>query len=177
MTNPEQEKKTAWIKELSEFIVEANRETWAADKGEIEPMRPGDKTHEYKRGPWWLVDTYSGYFQAPGLTVIRYKDTPSWNMYYGGRGMNPHYFDITKDTFQFLREALMQVTPSLPIRGPEHYSRGEWSYIFKSSGDLENCTWNETVWKKGKRLFTQEGGAGIYIHRSEDRQPIYPWNL
>ena len=48
---PEQEaRKQAWLTELSEFIVRANRNTWAADQGQIDPFLPGDKTHEYKEG-------------------------------------------------------------------------------------------------------------------------------
>jgi len=111
---PDEEKKEAWLRELAEFIVEANRNTWAADKGEVEPQRPGCKELDYERGDWHLRDSYTGYFRAPGMTIIYYKGQPAWTMAYGGKGMEEDKYNITKATFGFLKSALMAVTPDLP---------------------------------------------------------------
>lgn len=175
---PEQEaRKQAWLKELSEFIVRANRNAWAADQGQIDPLLPGDKTHEYKEGDWWLLDNFSAYFRAPGITVVRYKERPAWHMYYGGLGMTQSHYDKVKETFVFLREALMQVTTEMPLRGPSKYRNGNRLYTFRMNGNIENCEWVEKVIQDNDLVFTQTGAAGIYIHKTDDRKPLYPWNF
>ncbi len=169
--------KESWLKELADFIVEANKNTWAADKGKVEPFFPGDKELEYKRGLWHLRDKFSGHFRAPGETVIRYKNFPVWQISYGGHGMLEDYYPIAKPTFQFLRAALMQVKPKLPFRGPTTYQEDEWNYTFVVNGDMEDCTWVERITKGGELVFTQNGFAGIVIGKTADKKPVYPWDL
>jgi hypothetical protein len=179
MTNIDQDKKAAWLGELAEFIVEANQQTWAADKGEVQSPLPGMKVHEYKKGPWLLRDEYAGYFTAPGLTRVWYKEIPSWHMFYGGYGMETPHYDLVKPAFIFLRNALMQVTPDLPFRGPKSYSENDWKYYFKiktPGGNIQYTQWEELVDKQNNLIFSQEGFAGIYIHKDSNRQPVYPWN-
>lgn len=176
--SPEEEaRKEAWLSELRGFIVEANRNTWAADAGEVEPQRPGYKELEYKNGLWLLRDSYTGYFRAPGMTTVYYKDTPAWNMQYGGHGMTEGYEDRAKPTYQFLRAALMQVPPELPLRGAEHYEEGDFIYKFKLlDGDITDCLWREEITEGGVMTFTQTGLAGVIIHRDTNRKPLLPWN-
>lgn len=177
-SSSEQEiRKHEWLLQLADFIVEANRKTWAADKGEVEPFLPGHKSHEYQKGDWRLVDDYSGYFQAPGMTIVSYKDLPAWHMYYGGEGMSLSHYDKVQEAFSFLRKALMQVTPQLPLRGPESFDEDNWHYAFKINGTIENCTWEEEVRKGTNKMFKQTGAAGIYIHKTVDKKPLYPWDL
>ncbi len=175
---PEQEaRRQAWLTQLGTFIVKANRETWAADKGEIDPLLPFDKTHEYREKDWWLIDNYSAYFTAPGMTVVRYRQYPAWHMYYGGEGMKPAYYDEVKETFAFLREALMQVTPEMPLRGPTIYKNGNRLYALEVRGNIENCEWTEMITRDHALVFTQTGRTGIYIHKTPDRNPLYPWDI
>ena len=176
--NPEQEaRKEQWLGELSEFIVEANRNTWAADGGEVEPQLPGFKTLEYKRGDWWLRDGYSGYFRAPGVTTVLKNDIPVWYMAYAGPGQTEEHYDKVKGTFSFLKEALMAVSPSLPIRGPEEYINGDKQYTFKMlEGDMTEGLWKEEITESGLVTFRQTGLVGIFIHKTADLQPVHPWD-
>lgn len=174
--------KESWLKELTHFIVEANQNTWAANTGKVAPFLPNHKTHRYERAPWEQVDDYSGYFRAPGLTVVSYNNMPAWHLYYGGIGMAENQSDQVKEAFQFLRAALMQVTPDMPIRGPSEYQVEDWLYTFNMKGDILDCRWTEKVLQKQglrnpKLIFRQDGRAGIYIHRTYGRKPLYPWNL
>lgn len=70
--------KEQWLQELSGFIVEADLNTWAADGAEVTPERPGYKELEYKKGLWRLRDSYTGYFRAPGMTTVYYKEVPAF---------------------------------------------------------------------------------------------------
>lgn len=42
-------RKNLWLKDLSEFIVEANLNTWAVDGVEVSPERPGYKELDIKK--------------------------------------------------------------------------------------------------------------------------------
>src|SRR3989344_9310709 len=99
----ELEAKDQWLGQLSSFIVEANRNTWAAEGAEVSPERPGYKELEYRRGAWKLRDSYTGYFRAPGMTTVYYKDTPVWTMAYGGHGQTERHEASAKGTFNFLK--------------------------------------------------------------------------
>ncbi len=172
-------KKEAWLRELSEFIVEGNLETWAAGKGEVEPTRPGRIRHVYERGDWKLDDEYRAYFKAPGETAVSYKGVEVWVMAYGGTGMREGYDKLAPPTFQLLQRALTNVTQGLPFRGPEYYSEkeGDWEYFFEHKGDITDGEWFEQIRKNNKPLFEQKGINGIVVDRDESENPVYPWDL
>ncbi|HUD04465.1 MAG TPA: DUF5680 domain-containing protein [Patescibacteria group bacterium] len=171
-------RKEAWLKDLANFIVEANGQTWAAGGGEVAPERPGYKELEYRKGVWRLRDSYTGYFRAPGMTTIYYKDVPAWTMAFGGHGQTEGSEEGVKETFAFLKEALMHVTPNLPFRGPREYVVGNKRYEFEllGEGDMEDCSWKERIIEDGVNTFNQTGICGIVINRDANRQPQLPWN-
>lgn len=174
----ETERKEKWLRELAEFLVEANTQTWAADKGEVLPTRPGNKRHVHERGNWRLDDEYDSYFRAPGTTKVFYKNKPAWSMHYGGPGMTEGYEYKVKETFGLLKEALLGVSRELPFRGPGEYSDGSKTYRFRiTRGNIEDCSWEEEIIEDGVVLFIQLGFAGISVDKDENRNPVYPWNL
>ena len=192
MSNPEnlptKDRESAWLRELSEFIVEANRNTWAADAPKIEdPQRPGYKELEYEKGDWLLRDSYTGYFKAPGMTTVYHKGRPAWTMVYGGEGMVEEHIHRTKEVFQFLKKALMQVSADLPIRGPVKFEeeRLEYEFIEREMADwgfdfhIEEFSWIESIRDTviQETLFSQDGFGGIVIHKGENGDPIYPWEF
>lgn len=173
--------KQKWLNELAEFIVEGNRNAWAAGKGSESPRFPGAKSLYYKRGEWELFDDYSGYFRAPGFTHIHWKNRPGWAMAYGGTGQIQGHEDIVKPTFRFLREALMQVTPAMPFRGPSFYSDGTFLYEFELlSGDITDFLGKEAITVRnagGDRIFEQIVLGGIVRHRDEQIRVVEPWEF
>ena len=174
---PDEERKEAWLRKLTEFIVEANRNTWAADKGKVAPQRPGCKELDYERGDWHLRDSYTGYFRAPGMTIIYYKDQPAWTMAYGGIGMEEDKYKITKPTFDFLKAALMEVTPDLPYRGPKNFRDGEYQYKLRVNGDLADFDGKEVILKNKELVFSQLIFGGVVINKDSSRHPVYPWQI
>ncbi len=176
--SPEEIRKEEWLKQLANFIVKANGQTWAADGAEVDSQRPGYKELEYSNGDWRLRDSYTGYFRAPGMTTVYYKDMPAWTMSYGGHGQTEGFENKAKETFDFLRSALKQVSPELPFRGSELHEEGDRKYTFKLiNGDITDALWKEEIHEGGQLTFTQTGIAGIVIHKDVNRQPQLPWNL
>ena len=111
------------------------------------------------------------------MTTVYYKGQPAWTMAFGRHGQTEGFENRAKETFNFLKSALMQVSPELPFRGPELYEEEGKRYTFKLlDGDITDALWREEIMEDGQFTFTQTGIAGIVIHRDENRQPIYPWN-
>ena len=188
------EAKNEWLKKLAEFIVIANRKTWAADGAEVDPRRPGYKRlqwpypdekmteqnwKDYKGWEdWRLEDEYTGYFRAPGMTTIYYKGEPAWTMSYGGHGQTEGFEGQANQTFQFLKSALMRVTPDLPFRGPRKWSEGNKTYEFEMvEGDITDGLWKEKITENGTVTFKQTGIVGLAIHKERNGKPILPWKL
>lgn len=175
--SPEEARKEVWLNDLANFIVEANGQTWAADGAGVDPERQGYKELEYTKGDWRLRDSYTGYFRAPGMTTVYYKDIPAWTMAYGGHGQTEGFEDRVKETFNFLRNALKQVSPELPFRGSELYKEGDRKYTFELlNGDITDALWKEEIHEGDQLTFTQTGISGLVIHRDQNRQPVCPWN-
>ncbi|MBF8250303.1 MAG: hypothetical protein HW400_904 [Candidatus Levybacteria bacterium] len=194
--NPvELEIKNEWLKKLSNFIVIANGKTWAAEGAEVPPRRPGYKRLQWSYPAekmtdqdrkdyegwedWRLEDEYTGYFRAPGTTTVYYKDKTAWTMSYGGHGQTDGYEDQAKQTFIFLRSALMRVSAKLPFRGPENHEDGNKRYTFKmmEDGNIEDGLWKEEITEGGIVTFRQTGFVGIIINKDQNKKPILPWKL
>ena len=168
--------KPQWLEELAQFIVEANRVTWAGDGKGVVPERPGYKELQYQRGLWRLRDSYTGYFRAPGMTTVYNPERPVWTMSYGGKGQHEEYYDQAQETFSFLKAALMKVTAALPYRGPPEFTQNGKIYRCNVRGDITDFLGNEEIWNQGNREFSQWFGGGIVLHKDQQRQVIYPWD-
>ena len=97
-------------------------------------------------------------------------------MKYGGHGQTEDHEAHAKETFNFLKAALMKVTPELPYRGPEEYVDGDKSYNYQVlSGDFDDGLWREQINEAGELTFEQTGIVGTVIGKDANRQPIYPW--
>lgn len=169
-----------FMAELLDFVVEAGQHGWAAEsKREERPQRPNFKELVYERGEWQYRDSYTGYFMAPGTSLVYYKQRPVWCMTYGGTGQEPTHFDQAKETYAFLRNALMQPEPAFPVRGPSRFEDEQTGayYRFHYSGDLADGSWNESIDFSGIPVFSQRGDVGIIIDKDDDRNPVYPWDL
>ena len=143
--------------ELRKFLVKAKKDTYAGDGEEVTPQRPGFRELEFEEGDWNYRDSYVGFFMAPGQEVVRYQGEPVWTMAYSG-GMKPvlrDNFDFSKETFEFLKRALLHIPENAPYRGP----LGEWSdrkgWLYENDivdvNDITDFRGFESIW------FTPDG--------------------
>jgi hypothetical protein len=172
--------KERWLGELAKFIVEAGKNGWAAEAPKVEdPQRPGFKELAYQNGNWEYRDSYAGYYMGPGSSVVYFKSKPVWYMSYGGPGQSEEHYDKAKETYAFLRTALMIPDPNFPVRGPMSYQGddGNKIYWFDYQGNLAEGSWTEMILFDHQEVFKQRGEAGLIIDKDSNRQPIYPWVL
>lgn len=156
------------LKKLAEFLVKAKINTYAStDRMKIEPERPDFDELEYKEENLSYRDSYCGFFQAPGMEVVRLKNRPIWTMAYSG-GMLKEFqkdSDFAKQVFNFLKQALKKITIEMPFRGPKNLKTGSWYYTNEVFGDIKRFRGHEKIFFKGKEVFSQDYIGGIVIDK------------
>ncbi|MEK6845381.1 MAG: DUF5680 domain-containing protein, partial [Nanoarchaeota archaeon] len=116
---------------------------------------------------WQYVDSYTGYYRAPGQEVVRYQGEPIWLMSYDG-GMLPEYLgksQFTKQTFDFLKKALLEVKRSRPFRGPELFVEKNYTYLCQSEGTIIDFHGEEKIIYHGKEVFQQRFMGGLVVKK------------
>ena len=120
------------LDELIAFRLEANVNTYAAFKNEVNPTRPGTHDFRYENGKFMYHDTYVGGEKFAGEEAVWKDGVAVYAMNYMGR--------VLSDGFSgnFLKEALRAADEKMPYRGPEFYQSGEYLYKCNVTGDF---TW------------------------------------
>ena len=120
------------IDELIDFRLEANVNTYAAFKNEVDPTRPGSHDFRYEKGNFMYHDTYVGGEEFAGEEAVWKDGDTVYAMNYLGRVLGDGF------SGNFLKEALRAADKKMPYRGPEVYQSGEYTYRCKVTGDF---TW------------------------------------
>ena len=119
------------IADLSAFLLQAKRSTYAAHAAEAGSCRPSSHDYLFEQGEWRYLDSYLGGRSFSGEEIVWHQDVPIWSMNYCGR--------VLREPFSgdFLKEALLHGTPELPYRGPQLYKKGDWAYCSHTDGSLD----------------------------------------
>ena len=131
------------LDELIEFRLEANVNTYAAYKNEVDGSRPASHDFKYERGDYMYIDTYVGGEEFAGEEAVWKNGITVYAMNYMGRVLDDKF------SGDFLKEALRAADKKMPYRGPEIYQSGEYTYRCKVTGDFtwfqgyEGIYWND----------------------------------
>ena len=131
------------LDELIEFRLEANVNTYAAYKNEVDGSRPASHDFKYERGDYMYIDTYVGGEEFAGEEAVWKNGITVYAMNYMGRVLDDKF------SGDFLKEALRAADKKMPYRGPEIYQSGEYTYRCKVTGDFtwfqgyEEIYWND----------------------------------
>ena|SRR3989338_66399 len=153
------------LDELARFLVKAKTTAYAGDGKEISPERPGFKELKFSEGIWHYRDSYSGFFFAPGQEIVRLSTKPVWAMAYSG-GMRPEYHgntEFAKQTFGFLKQALLKVEKTRPFRGPYNFSAENFEYRDGSEGNITDFRGTERILHDKKEVFRQYYIGGLIV--------------
>ena len=127
--------KTADVTDLDDLIafrLEANVNTYAAFKNEVDETRPASHDYRYENGRYMYHDTYVGGEKFAGEEAVWKDGDPVYAMNYLGRVLGDGF------SGSFLKEALRAADAKMPYRGPEIYQSGEYVYRCNVTGDF---TW------------------------------------
>jgi hypothetical protein len=150
---------------LKKFLDSAIEATYAGGgKEEKIPERSGFKELVYTEGDWNYRDSYTGFYRARGMEVVRFQNIPVWTASYGG-GMITGKEDLAKATYTFLKNAMLAKDPTkYSARGPHHFTDGDFEYNYVQEGNIEEFNGYEEIFYQGDLVFFHRIIGGTIIH-------------
>lgn len=148
------------IKQLGEFLIKAKKSGYAAgDK--VKKIKEKDKSKSiiFKDVDWKYHDNYFGGKPFGGQEVVFLKNQPVYMMVYYG-SVNKSIKDYKK-VYKFLRDALILISKDKPFRGPQKYKQGDYIYINKSKGKIDNFSGTEIITIKGRKIYGAKYAGGL----------------
>ena len=135
------------LDELIVFRLEANVNTYAAFKNEVDASRPMSHDFRYENGKYMYHDTYVGGEEFAGEEAVWKDGIAVYAMNYMGR--------VLADGFSgdFLKEALRAADTKMPYRGPELYQSGEYTYKCKVTGDFTWFQGHEEIYQGNTKVY------------------------
>lgn len=152
------------LEEVENFLIEAKKQTYANGNVEkTESSRKGSNDYHYENGKMTYHDTFFGGVKFMGEEVVYIdSEAPVWGMNYYGVTIDSSLSEEAMD--KALRPALMKVGEDnsvLPLRGPRRFENGEYLYIFKSEGTIEDFNGVEEIFKNGKLIYRLQCHGGL----------------
>ncbi len=160
------------IQSLCGFLVEAKQSTFAKDAPKVLSKCILSKNYVYERGDFRYEDQYFGEIVDLGEEVVWFKNIPVWGMGYRG-GIYRSYLEFRRQTFNFLRSALMYPEVTLPIRGQRQYQQNEFTYFNRAKGDIISFTGEEIILRYATEIYSRNYVGGlIYGKRNADMKLV-----
>lgn len=147
--------------DLKQFIFNASRATYASGDSSIKIKEVDNSTTiRFSEGSYAFHDNYFGGEPYGGREVVFFNEKPVWMMVYYGLvhgGEN-------RDVYTFLMESLSHSTLESPYRGPDNYSRDDWTYKNTIIGNVSHFSGTEKIYKDTLCVY-EASYIGGYIDR------------
>ena len=137
---------------LLDFILRAKRTGYAGGDSREIRFDDGSVGYEQQSGDFIYLDRYTGTNPFVGVEKIFSPGrTLLWAMNYYGRVLT----DSTgpQDIYAFLREALLELTPEYPFRGPAVNEKNGFRYANNQQGDLDRFHGIEQIYMNEKKIY------------------------
>ena len=143
--------------DLRAFLVRAKIDTYVTGNNQSASSRSASHDFQYVENDFMYIDTYLGGEKFIGEECVWLKNTPVWGMNYYGQTLSENFNSA------FFKEALSQVTPSMPFRGPELYQKGDFTYQCQVQGDFDFFTGEEKLYCKQEKVYSCVFHGGILL--------------
>jgi len=142
-----------------DFLVMAKRNTYAGNSGRRDPLFPGALQLEFADGGFLYRDIYYGSLFFVGQEVVHSMGLPVWSMSYSGGiiALNADSGHI----YTFLKSALLNPDPELPLRGPVTFQSQGLRYENSAVGEIENFYGTERILKNSETVYTMRYSGGL----------------
>lgn len=138
--------------ELSKFLVKAKIATYAsAGEANERTLKDGAKELTYEEDELKYRDRYYGFNPFIGEEIVWQKNKILWSMNYYGKIIS--YIISAKEVYKFLQNAIGQVKEDRPFRGPNNVKSGDFEYIDKSIGNINNFSGKEKILFRGQKIY------------------------
>ncbi|MCG8451891.1 MAG: DUF5680 domain-containing protein [Spirochaetales bacterium] len=140
---------------LIQFLCHAKRNTYAAQRNSVESIRKKSIDYFFQEGKFSYSDSYFGGRQFSGQEIVYENQNPLWSMNYYGRVLGKNF------SGDFLKESLLQVSPTMPYRGPSTYHQGDYSYLCLVKGDFLCFEGHEEVFSHHEKIYEGRFHGGL----------------
>jgi len=150
---------------LLQFLLDASRRGYAAG-GSVVKVKEADHstTIVLEHGDLRFHDNYFGGEPYGGREVVFLGGKPVWMAVYYGQVDDANVDSV----YSFLQRALREAPPEFPVRGPEAFTEGQFSYRNAYEGDVMRFWGQETIYVNGRLVYTARYGGGLVDRRSGD---------
>lgn len=136
------------IRPITDFLILAKRNTYAAKKNQTESSRTASCDFYYKDDSGYeYYDTYLGGERFIGEEAVWLHKKPVWGMNYSGRVIGEHFDG------DFLKDALLSMPYHYPFRGAEIYTRGSYCYHCKVDGTFHWFQGYEDIFYGDEKIY------------------------
>lgn len=130
--------------EFKDFLINAKIAGYATGgEGNEIKLPDGGKKFQYHEQEFEYADIYYGFNPFSGQEVVRKNNEVFWIMNYYGIVNND--FEDVVSIYQFLKTALQQPDPNLPVRGPDKLAREDLIYFNTSTGNIRCFSGQERI--------------------------------
>ncbi|OQA31980.1 MAG: hypothetical protein BWY57_02197 [Betaproteobacteria bacterium ADurb.Bin341] len=153
-------------KALLQFLRESKHATYASsgDSATVQaPLLSGTKQLEYRSGDFFYRDIYAGMIRFTGQEIVYFQDKPIWSMAYSGGTLAGVETDRIMGIYAFLRQALRQIPPELPLRGPLTFAEAPYDYACETIGTIEQFHGQERISSEDALLYELHFCGGTLI--------------
>ena len=144
--------------QLGLFLLKSNGAGYAGgDEKKWTREDDGSLTIVFGDGPWKSHDNFFGGEPYGGRTDVFHEGRSVWLLVYYGWVAQESSPD---QLYAVLRNALKQMPPAAPYRGPERYGEGQFTYVNHWEGELGRFTGREEIYKASKLTYQAEYAGG-----------------
>lgn len=118
---------------------------------------------EYRDGDFFYRDIYAGLFYFVGQEIAYFRDTPVWSMSYAGGMLPAADMNQAREIYVMLRQALQQMPPEQPLRGPPTLTVGPCRYDNLLTGSIERFHGQERIFAGESLLYELHYSGGLLV--------------
>lgn len=152
------------IDQLHQFLLDSNQAGYATgEEKQWVKENDGSTTIPYAKGPFSSHDNFFGGEPYGGRLVVSFEQKPVWIMVYYG------WVEPSADTdavYATLRQALSQMPPDAPFRGPKEFILGSLRYTNQWIGTIERYQGSEQIFNQDKLVYSANYVGGMVDQRS-----------
>lgn len=149
--------------ELLRFLLAAKQSAYAAlrEDASIAALLPDSKQLECRDGELLYRDIYVGTLRFVGQEFVYFRNRAIWSMSYAGGMLADVENPTVGQVYAFLRQALYNAPPALPLRGPHLLTQDSMHYTCQSTGSIEQFFGAETITNGTQCLYQLHFSGGL----------------
>lgn len=147
------------LADLTRFIIEAKRSTFASDSGNAPSSYLGSNDLTFTNGAWSYHDSFFGNRDFIGREIVFYADEPIWGMAYFGRVLKSPV--ALKKLWSLLKIALLKTYSEDRFLGPSIYTEANLRYEDNNVGDTRCFSGKEIIFLLNEPIYQLDYFGGL----------------